>query len=745
MRIRRTLIALGAGLLVGLLGVALYWSPLGTNLEQQVGLSWLFHLRGRLPPPAEVAVVAIDGRTGTALGLPALPRDWPRSVHGDLVRALHLGGATAVVFDIHFAQSRDTQSDSDFSQAVAAAGNVVLVERLSGRREPVTDAQGRNVGMVWTEQLQPPFAELARAAAGLATFTLPKEAASIWEYWVFKESTDRAPTLPGVALQLAARQQLPWLVENIKTRLPQSAARLAVAEHAFDDAETLRATMRELHAVVSDAPPEVAAALLAEAGPAGDRRRALAAMYAGDANRLLNFYGPPGSIQTLPYQAVLHGQDPNLSQQQLDVSGKVVFVGYADLYDPGQPDRFYTVFTRDDGVDLSGVEIAATAYANLLHDSALRTPDTDKALAAVLGFGLVLGTLAFSLPALIGVPLLLGLVLLYCYGALHAFTTAQLLLPFATPLLVQAPLAVFLGLLGQYLLERRRGERISKAINYYLPDEIARDLAENRLDPSRLNQVVYATCLATDMAGFSTVAEKLPPGELATFLNEYFEALAAPLKKYGVHVTEFRADAIMCAWTADQPSLLPRERALQAALEAAEAIKAFKLTHDMPAARLRIGLEVGHVFIGHAGGGGRFVYSIVGDSANTASRVEGLNKHVGTEILATGGVIEGVADLLVRYLGDFQFVGKSDATPVYEVVARNAQADASQIELGAAFAVALANFHAGHWAQAALEFGALLARHPDDGPSAFYLARSERFASDPPTVGASRVVRMDAK
>ncbi len=112
-----------------------------------------------------------------------------------------------------------------------------------------------------------------------------------------------------------------------------------------------------------------------------------------------------------------------------------------------------------------------------------------------------------------------------------------------------------------------------------------------------------------------------------------------------------------------------RRKALLAALDAGEAIKDFRKRHDMPGARLRIGLEAGYVYVGHAGGGGRFVYSIVGDSANTASRVEGLNKHVGTQILATGEVVAGFENLVMRSLGAFQFVGKTDAIPVYEVLA----------------------------------------------------------------------------
>ncbi|MGH8597803.1 MAG: CHASE2 domain-containing protein, partial [Gammaproteobacteria bacterium] len=375
--------------------------------------------------------------------------------------------------------------------------------------------------------------------------------------------------------------------------------------------------------------------------------KALTNLYAGDPNRYINFYGPPGTIPTIPYHALIKGGDPNLKKGALDFTGKVVFVGFSDLYDPGQPDRFYTVFTREDGVDLSGVEIAATVFGNLLSDRTLKSLGVLETGMILSLFGLVMGTIVYSLPAGAGVPLSLLLAIMYGVAGQWMFNQNDLWLPMATPLLAQFPIALFIGLLGQYLLERRRGQRISQAISYYLPENIARDLTENRLDPSAANKVVYGTCLATDMSGFSSIAEKLEPGELASFLNDYFDTLAQPLKRHHVDVTEFRADAIMCAWTAAEPNAGARAKAVFAALEAAEAIARFKERHGMLVAKLRIGLESGWIYVGHAGGGGHFVYSIVGDCANTASRIEGLNKHVGTQLLATESVVAGLENLLV--------------------------------------------------------------------------------------------------
>jgi len=743
---KRWLKGLVVGIFVAIVGIVLGLSPLGAGFEQRVGIAWLFEVRGPVEPPGDVVVVAMDSRTGDNLGLPTLPRDWPRSMHGRLVDELIARGASTIVFDVHFGRQKAPADDQPFVDAVERAGRVILVELLTGKRQPISDQQGRHVGMVWAEELVPPFPGLAEAAAGLATFPLPKEGASVHQFWVFKESTDNAPTLPAVALQLHAREQTTGLVGLVNAVVPDAPSKLPPLDKAFSKADELRNFMRALRAIYVGAPDTLGTIeSTSPAEPPILLEQALEGLYAGEANRFLNFYGPPGTIKTVPYHAVILGGDPNVPDEALDFTDKVVFVGYSDLFDPGQPDRFYTVFTREDGVDLSGVEIAATGFANLLTNRSLTPVEGWTAIAMLAVFGLVIGVLVYALPAYVGVPAAFLLAAAYGFAAQHAFNDSAILMPVATPLLVQAPLALFIGLLGQYLLERRRGQRISDAINYYLPDDIARDLAQDRFDTAKLNKVVYSTCLATDMAGFSTVSEQLPPGELAVYLNDYFETLAAPLKKHGVHVTEFRADAIMCAWTADQPSPEPRRQALLAALEASEAIKDFKRRHPTAEGKLRIGLEAGTVYVGHAGGGGRFVYSIVGDSANTASRVEGLNKHVGTQILATGDVVEGFDDLLTRYLGAFQFVGKTEGIPIYEVMAMREKATDQQLVLRGSFKGAMVHYEQGGWQSAAEELENVLVDFPDDGPAKFLLARCRRFMSDPENAPEPGVIRMDAK
>ncbi len=742
---RRWLKAVMTGIATGLAGTILALTPLGAGLEQGVGLRWLFQFRGPIDPPPEVVVVGIDDQSGTNLGLSALPREWPRSVHARLIERLVAAGASAIVFDFDFERPKLIENDLAFAKAIADADRVVLTEKLSGKRQPILDRSGKPKGFVWVEQLIPPMPLLVEAAKGLGPFPMPKMEAAVHGFWSFKPSLGDAPTTPALALQVHALPIYPrWLEMLAQAGNPNSDSLRGKGDDAWRTAQVQELMRRHREGFKQN--PELGARLRHALETATDLEpgarqlmQALLSLYEGTDHRYLNFYGPPGTIATLPYHALFESGGPN--RETLDLTGKTIFVGYSDLYDPGQPDRHYTVFTADDGVDLSGVEIAATAFANLLTDRGLR-PSTPAMTAAILAaFGLGMGFIVYLLPAMAGVPIALTLAVLYAAAVQAGFNQSTWWLPLSIPLLVQLPLALFVGLLGQYLLERRQKKHATRAISYYLPEKMARDLAEN-LDPSAVNRVVYGTCFASDMAGFSTIAETMPPKELALFLNDYFETISEPLKRHKVDVTEFRADGIMCAWTAEHPEVSVRRKAILAALDAVDAVARFKERRALARSPVRIGLEAGTVYVGHAGGGGHFVYSIVGDCANTAARVEGLNKHLGTHLLATQSVVAGVPDLLLRPVGDFVFVGKSEAIPIFEIM--NA-ANGTHALLCERFAAVIEVLEEGDWVKAAESLEAILRDYPDDGPTRFHLARCRRFQDGTLPADSPHVVNMDTK
>jgi adenylate cyclase len=745
--------SLVAGLVTAACGLALVLTPLGTTFERTFGLDWLFKMRGARPPPPEVTVVGINSGTGRALSLPRMPHDWPRTVHAGLIRRLVAQSAGTIVFDIDFSRPKTGDEDTILARAIAEADRVVLFEWLAAGRERVVTDGGGDGGWTWVEQMQPPTEVLATAAKALGPFPLPKLDQAAFEFWAFKSSAGDAPTTAAVALQVKALAVYDdWLSVLKEARatgvehLPAHAGELKKPA----DMRQLMQTLRRMFQQDASLQPRVEQAIdrVYGARPDAEARQllvALAALYAGPDHYYINFYGPPGTIRTIPYESLLKEDGGDATARSEDLNNNMVFVGYSDLYDPDQPDRFYTSFTGKDGVDLSGVEIMATAYANLLSQRTLQPSDTTISAIAVLAFGLLAGILAYLLPATAAVPAVIAFTALYAGLLQWRFNEADLWLPLATPALVQLPLALLIGLMGQYLLKSRKEEQMTQAIRYYLPENLVRDLAERQVDPTTLNRVVFGTCLATDMSDFIALAESKSPRELAVFMNEYFEALAQALQRHGVDVMEFRADMIMCAFIAPVRSSAVCRKGMEAAIEVSEIITRFALEHGSRHFNPRIGLQDGDVYVGHTGGGGHFLYSIVGDTANTAARLESLNKHLGTHVLAAESVVQDSDGLLLRPLGSFRLRGKADPTSVCEILGRHDCARAEHLDLCSRFAEGLAAFQRKEWLGAASLFEAITRSHVDDGPSRFYLVHSQKYAAEPPPHDGPAVIYMSEK
>ena len=107
------------GSLIGLLGVFLHLSPLGLALEEKFGLEWLFHLRGAVPAPDDVIVIAIDQPSANHLGLPIAPRLWPRDLHARLIDKLTEAGARVIIFDLIFdSPSASSENDEKLAHAM---------------------------------------------------------------------------------------------------------------------------------------------------------------------------------------------------------------------------------------------------------------------------------------------------------------------------------------------------------------------------------------------------------------------------------------------------------------------------------------------------------------------------------------------------------------------------------------------------------------------------------------------------
>jgi len=747
--------AFALGLLTSILGVVVSFVRPGYELEEKTGLSLLFQLRGPRPVPPEVVIVTLDKASSQALRLSSDPAKWPRSYHARLTEALTKEGVAVIAFDILFEEPRSKEEDGPFAEAVQRARNVVLCELLSRETVSLTDEKGTQAGSVYIEKVVPPIPALAQSAVALAPFPLPKVPDQVTQYWNFKASAGDTPTLPVVAFQIFARDVYDEFLHLLGKRDPSYAReRFMDRDSLLSNGNIVRAIqqLREIFLARSSLGADMLHAWEKEAlQPAkGSQRersiKSLIQMYQGPDSAYLNFYGPPGSITTISYHQILRqSEETTPSGRSLSLRGKAIFVGVSELLRPEQKDGFYTVFSEPDANEMSGVEIAATAFANLLESFPVRPLGFWAHLGALLLWGAVPGLLCYMMPVLLAAFSIVALDLIYLFFAKAQFASAGLWLPIAVPLYVQGPVAFFGAILWKYFDSLREREHIRRAFGYYLPSSVVSQLARNVADIKANNQLVYGTCLFTDAGQYTTLSETMDPVDLNKFMSAYYEALFKPVKKYEGIVINIVGDSMLALWAGAPGDATLRKRACIAALEISRAVQRFNDSSGNAPLPTRIGLHSGTILLGNIGAEDHFEYRPMGDIVNTASRIEGLNKYLGTGILASEEVSGQLHGFLFRELGEFLLAGKSHPVVIHELICHEEECIETHRQLCSFFSLALNSYKEQKWEEAIGLFTETSKVFGRDGPSSFYLNLCRAYQAKPPEGPWSRVISLKEK
>ena len=721
------------GLALGLLGLLLGLLPIAGDLEQRFGLQWLFGLRGANPAPPEVVILAINSETTDALNLPEKPAQWSRALHTQAVDRLRQAGAAVIVFDLFFEES--LAEDTEFAAAVAHANNVVLAKKLVAQ----------------SEALQSATALLHQAAVLNATFVLPREPVRVDGYWTFKAADGDLATMPVAALQVFARDLFPRLRDimiglepalgkDLQAPDPTALASVDIERNATVLRRTFTAQPQLLRRALKnidnqgDWPPREKQIL-----------RALLLTYGGDPARFLNFYGPPRTVKTLPYHRVTGHQ--NATADPSIFKGKAVFIGYLPTtwrdYDAIRDD-YHTVYSQADGLRLSGVEIAATAFANLFDGSDIKPLSVPRQMALFGLWGALAGVLAASL-SMRRAALVLALASAgYLFWARRLFGNDQVWLPLVVPLVILAPLAFVTSTLFKYRFAKRQREQVIKLAKQFVPANVLNRSLADAAPAGPQTQLAYGVCLATDVKNYTRLSETMAPQALANLMNDYFALLNGIIEQHGGTIADMRGDALLALWAKTETSADLRRRACRAALAMRDALDEFNGNADRPKLETRIGLHAGEVAVGTLGArGGHLEFRAVGDIVNTASRVEGLNKTLNTTLLATAEAIESVGDLFARPLGRFQLVGKSQPLDIVELVSDHVPplSDSNYSD----FANALKIYREGNVDEAAARFTTLSQRWPNDGPTQFFVATCHRRLDEPNKGLWSSTITIDQK
>ncbi len=721
---------------VGLLGILGSMIPLLSDAEETIGLSLLYRLRGPEKTRADVLIVAIDKESAKALDLPLVPRKWPRRIHSRLLEQLSVRQAAVIAFDMLFHESQEAVNDQPFAAAMRNADNVLLTQGIDRETIPLSGQLDTRTTHLNIERIISPIPLFADAAVGQAPFPLPKVPVQLNQFWCFRPESGNMPTLPVVALHVYARAVFADFIRLLMAVDERLADTFSIPADGHFDVRKIIQMIRPLHTLFEKNVSLGSRALEALEGiPAqnmtGNTRRlirSLIKLYAHGNSRYLNFYGPPGTVRTLSYHRLLAASDS--ARVDVDPSflkGSAVFVGQTMSNWIKSHDSFYTVFSEKSGEDISGVEIAATAFSNLLEDKSVYPLKPTTASILLLGWGCLTVSISLYFSTVLSAT---GLVLLngvYLSVAFFQFKSGGIWYPLVIPMMLQTPAAFISGLIWKYRKATHERENIREAFGYYLPDEVVDRLSTNikALHPG--GKVFYGVCLFTDAQNYTSLSESMDPASLTQLMNTYYEVIFRPIKANGGLVLQVVGDSVMALWTASEPQCEIKQAACRAAIEIRAAVDRFNRQAGPRAMPIRIGLHAGDMLLGNIGAMNHFEYRPVGDIVNTASRLEGLNKFLGTQVLVSHEAMGSDNGMLSRSVGRFILKGKSRPIQVHELMPGDRLPADAQAEVCRCFEAGMQAYLHRHWDEAEQSFNRALRIDASDGPSQFYSARCREY------------------
>jgi adenylate cyclase len=423
------------------------------------------------------------------------------------------------------------------------------------------------------------------------------------------------------------------------------------------------------------------------------------------------------------------------------VAGKIVLVGATTV---GIYDLRPTAFEHS----FPGVEIHASVIENVLTGNYLTRP---YAMPVLEAFGMLLVGLLFCW-LLNRFRLTIGLVLtLLVIGGLAALdyfwffnqgTAVYMVLP-----LLQI-FTLFIGIaVWRYATEERQKRETRRAFQYYLSAEVIDSVLQDTSKLGLGGERRELTVLFSDIRGFTTISEKLPPEELTALLNEYLTPMTDLVFKFRGTLDKYMGDAIMAFYGA--PIAFPDHprAACWTALEMMEELGKMRVSwreRGLPDIDIGIGVNTGMMSVGNMGSVTRFDYTVMGDHVNLGSRLEGLNKQYGTHIIVSQFTRAAIGDhFTCRELDSVAVKGKKEPVQIFELVHRG-PAVAEQDAWIERFSQALAAYRAQQWDRATELFEAIAAER-QDVPARMYIQRCQDMRANPPGEGWDGVFKMTTK
>ena len=689
---------------------------------------------------APVRVVDIDDESIRRLG----QWPWPRSEIARLTDRLGQAGASVVAFDIVFSEPDRTSPEQIADQLARGGAAPAVIDTLRGLPDHDTGlaqsfaATPAVLGyFLINDHAGPPVGVKAGFAVGGSS---PSAAVP-----AFRRGIESLPVLSAQAsgsgsISLAPDSDgivrtVPMLARQGAQLLPSlSLEALRVAQGAG----SILVKTSDASGELSGAPGQVVAIKVGQFE-----------IPTTAAGGLWLHYTKPVAARTIPAWKILEGA---LSPTELEqaVGGKIIFVGAGAI---GLRDLISTPL-RDKEL---GVMAHAQAVEQVILGRYLLRPDWAPGveLGLIVVLGLALALLLPRLGASLGALVVFGGVGLVVGSSWLAFTQRGFLLDPVYPVLVLALVYSAQTVLVFYREERRRAY-IHSAFDRYLSPELVRRIAA---DPGRLElggEEREMTVLFADVRNFSGISEHLAPKQLIGFLIALLTPLCDVLLARKATIDKFIGDAIVAFWNAPLDDPDQHRNAARATLEMIRKLETLNAGDGRDPAvtwpgpvKIGIGLNCGLCCVGNMGSAQRLSYSLIGDTVNLASRIEGLTKFYGVSIAIGSALREHLGEFAVLELDRVKVVGRDTPERVFALLGDEEFAkDAAFSALRERHEAMLVAYRAGDWGEAGRQLPDLSAQAASFGLTplyALYADRIEALSASPPPPGWDGVYEARSK
>ncbi len=439
---------------------------------------------------------------------------------------------------------------------------------------------------------------------------------------------------------------------------------------------------------------------------------------------LVPYRGIQGSFSYVSASDVINGK----ADREL-LADSIVLVGTTA---PGLYDLRATPVDKQ----YAGVEIHANLLAGILDGTIKQKPayTIGAEFLLLLATGIFLSLCLPLLSPMMASIITVSLLALLTLGNFTFWQSQNMVMPLASTILMI--LIIFLLNMSYGFFVERRGKRqIANMFGQYVPPELVDEMGENPDMVTFEAENRELTVLFSDVRGFTTLSESLSPGDLSQLMNEYLTEMTRIIHDNRGTIDKYMGDAVMAFWGAPVKDEKHARHALDTGMAMLAALKGIQqafVAKGWPEIKIGVGLNSGMMSVGDMGSQFRRAYTVLGDAVNLGSRLEGLTKNYGVEIIVGEETRALVTEYAYRELDVVRVKGKDEPVAIYEPIGLKDQVAKDELKELRLHQETLKLYRAQDWDRAEMQFINLQNMSPDRALYGLYIDRIGQYRQSPP-------------